>query len=496
VPSRWYRSLYWRIAIGFMVSLAAMLVVQAVLFVWVASLSGPTMPGQPPDRFAQTVAVEIAAALERDPALDLAPYIRDQYGRDTYPFVVLLVDGRVLQNIVVPVPEPLLRQARALLVRRAADASRQGGEAGSADPDLMRPDRRQGFGRGGPRFRPMRPAPILVNGELAGVVAVPPRAPFVILLRQYAPTLALVGTGVLVAGALLTAVVIFGPARRRLRGLEEAARRLGSGDLSARAPDRGGDEVAAVASAFNAMADDLTRRAEALAASDRARRQLLADVSHELTTPVTAMRGYLETLAMPELALDETTRARYLGVVADESARLEHMIGDLLDLARLEGGGGAFVVEAVPVAHLFARVVARHERAGGEADVALKTTIGTGADTVRGDPNRLEQALQNLTANALRYAPPGSAIDLGAQPAADGDGVTFTVADEGRGIAPAHLPHVFDRFYKTDMSRADSGGSGLGLSIVKAIIERHGGHISVSSRPGRTIFQFTIPAAS
>jgi signal transduction histidine kinase len=494
VPSSWYRSLYWRIAIGFMVCLAAMLVVQAVLFVWVTSLSGPTMPGQPPDRFAQTVAVEIAASLERDPALDLARYIREQYGRDTYPFVVLLADGRVLQNIVVPVPELLLRQARTLLDPRAPESSRQAPEVESGDPDPMRSGRRRGLGRGGLRLRLMRPAPIVVHGERAGVVVVPPRAPFVFLLQRYAPTLALVATGVLVAGALLTAIVIFGPARNRLRALEEAARRLGSGDLSARAPDRGGDEVAAVASAFNAMADDLTRRAEALAASDRARRQLLADVSHELTTPVTAMRGYLETLAMPELALDEPTRARYLGVVADESARLEHIIGDLLDLARLEGGGGALVVEAVPVAHLFARVVARHERACREAGVALKTSIGAGVNTVRGDPNRLEQALQNLAANAIRYAPPGSSIILGAQPALDGSRVSFTVSDEGPGITAAHLPHLFDRFYKTDISRADSGGSGLGLSIVKAIIERHGGQISVTSQPGRTVFQFTIPA--
>src|SRR5204862_8292394 len=132
-----------------------------------------------------------------------------------------------------------------------------------------------------------------------------------------------------------------GPARRRLRALEPAARRLGSGDLVARAPDRGGDEIAAVARAFNAMANDLAACAEALAASDRARRQLLADVSHELNTPVTAVRGYIETLAMPEMGLDETTRARYVGIVSDETARLERIIGDLLELARLEGGGGA-----------------------------------------------------------------------------------------------------------------------------------------------------------
>ncbi len=107
--------------------------------------------------------------------------------------------------------------------------------------------------------------------------------------------------------------------------------------------------------------------AEALQASDRARRQLLADVSHELTTPVTAMRGYLETLTMPKLTLDEPTRARYLRIISNETARLERIIGDLLDLARLEGGGGELRIETVPVTQLFERVAARHERAAAAA---------------------------------------------------------------------------------------------------------------------------------
>src|SRR5262245_1455319 len=133
--SSWYRSLYWRIAIGFLVSLAAMLVIQAVLFLWVASATGPTMPGQPPDRFAQTVASELAASLERDPNLDLTQYIRDQFGRDAYPFVVLLTDGRSIQNSAVPVPEPLLEPAREMLRRRESDGG---------------PPPRPGLRRGGP----------------------------------------------------------------------------------------------------------------------------------------------------------------------------------------------------------------------------------------------------------------------------------------------------------------------------------------------------------
>jgi signal transduction histidine kinase len=347
------------------------------------------------------------------------------------------------------------------------------------------------FERDASGYRFVRPSPIVINGQLAGVVVVPPQAPFGYLLRRYAPMLTLVAGGVLVVGTILTSFLIFGPARRRLRALENAARRFGAGDLMARAPDKGGDEIAAVASAFNVMAEDLAARADALAASDRTRRQLLADVSHELTTPVTAMRGYLETLTMPELALDEATRARYLGIIGDETARLERLIGDLLDLARLEGGGGTLYLDAVPVAQLFDRVIARHERACANAGVTMSASIDPGAGTVTADRDRLEQAIQNLAANAIRYAPAGSTIRLAAR-AEDAGHVAISVEDEGEGIAAEHLPHVFDRFYKADASRAGvSGGSGLGLSIVKAIVERHGATITVASRPGRTVFEIS-----
>ena len=359
-----------------MVCLAAMLVIQAVLFLWVASRSGPTMPGQPPERFAQAAAGDISASPELDPNIDIAQYVREQYGRDAYPLVVLLADGRVIQNRAVPVPEPLLGPARAMLEgrafnpdRRPAPGLRRGG------PGQPFPER--GRASGDPSFPPMRPAPIIVHGDLVGVVVAATGAACVCLVARADAGDGRDGRDG--GGALLVTVAIFGPARRRLRAVEDAARRLGAGDLSARAPDRGGDEVAAVSAAFNAMADDLARRADALAASDRARRQLLADVSHELTTPVTAVRGYLETLGMPELAKDEATRARYLGVIGDETARLERIIGDLLELARLEGGGGSFAIESAPVDALFARVAARHERACQEAGVTIVTRIDPGA---------------------------------------------------------------------------------------------------------------------
>ena len=502
----WYRSLYWRIALGVVGFLAVMLLVQAVFFVWAVSQSGRSLPGQSPARFAETIALDLASVLEREPQTDLARYVKDQYAQYTHPFFVLRADGTVITSGSESFPAPLLDMARTQLQRWQ---ERPPGRRGDR-PDGPRferpfpgppngvdgPGRRGGPGPFGGPDRFARPAPIVVGGRTAGVVVVPPQAPFGFLLGRFAPMLALVAAGVLTVGAVLTSVMIFGPARRRLRALETAARRLGAGDLTARAPERGGDEIAAVASAFNAMAGDLSARAEALAASDRVRRQLLADVSHELTTPVTAMRGYLETLTMPELALDEATRARYLGIISDETHRLERLIGELLDLARLEGGGGSLQLDRVSVAGLFERVRARHEHALGSAGLTLATTIDPGAAAITGDRDRLEQALQNLAANAIRYAPSGSTLRLAAH-AAKG-GVALSVEDAGvEGIAAEHLPHIFDRFYKADASRTGvNGGSGLGLSIVKAIVERHGGRISVTSRPGRTVFEMVLPATA
>ena len=491
---KWHHSLYWRIAVGFVACLALLLLVQAMLFVWVVSRSTQTIPNQPPDRFAQTVALDVTQALERDPALDIREYLKQEYTRDSQPFFVLLQDGGTVE-MNGSFPDSMIHESRQRFEGLLNGTGRSFGRGDQVFPPTRPFDGRPfgrggGFGRGGPGGRPFRPALIRANNEVIALVVVPPEPPFSFLLERYAPTLGLVAFATLIVGAILATAVIFGPARKRLRSVEDAARRLGGGDLSARAPSTGRDEVAAVATAFNAMADDLSARAEALASADRARRQLLADVSHELTTPVTAMRGYLETLRMPELDLDEPTRARYLGIIGDETGRLERIIGDLLDLARLEGGGGAFSLEEVSIDGLFERVAARHERAANESGVAIRTDIAPNSAHVRGDRDRLEQALQNLAANALRYAPSGSAITLGSQ--SDGDAVILSVADQGAGIPPEHLPHVFDRFFKADASRAvrqSGSGSGLGLSIVKAIVERLGGTVSVDSRPGQTVFR-------
>ena len=467
----WYRSLYWRLALGLIAFLALALAAQGLLFIWFTDRMAGSMPARSPRRLAVLVASDVGTALDREPTLDLQLYMRDQYGEVFQSIVVLMRDGRTATNRGAPVApqleQRLREEARFALPRR---------------PRARRPD--------GPR---VEFAPIVSANARVGVVAVPlGRPPFTVLLRELGPTMGFVGGLVLLAGGTVVALVVFGPARRRLRHVQDATERLGAGDLSARAPEDGGDEVAQLARAFNRMAEDLASRARALDASDRARRQLLADVSHELMTPLTAMRGYVETLSMPAVPLDAPTRARYLRIIDEETRRLEAIIGDLLDLARLEGGGTAFRRERVDVAALFDRVAMRHEREMRARGIALAREVASGAESVDGDADRLEQALQNLAANALRHTPDGGRISLGA--ARGTDGVRLTVRDTGPGIPDEHLPLIFDRFYKADASRRASGGSGLGLSIVKTIVERHGGTITART-DGGAVFEITLPLA-
>jgi two-component system sensor histidine kinase BaeS len=297
----------------------------------------------------------------------------------------------------------------------------------------------------------------------------------------------------LIFATVLASLAVLGPVRRRLADLERAANAVEAGDLSARARDDGADEVAGLARAFNSMASRLDKRAQELANHERARRLLLADVSHELSTPLTSMRGYLETLAMPSTQADQATRDRYLQIVSDETRRLEAIVGDLLDLARLEAGGAAIDRDDVAVESLFGAIDARHFRVAEAGGVTLRTSIEPGAEIVRGDARRLEQALQNLVANALRHTPRGGSVTVDSRRA--GSDVVLSVHDTGEGIAPEHLPRLFDRFYKVETARGTSAqGSGLGLSIVKAIVDRHGGTVHVTSSSSGTTFELRVPS--
>lgn len=499
---RWFRSLYWRIALGFIVLLAVMLAAQAASFVWIAVRTEQGQPEQVGQDFAELVAAEFQAAIERDPAIDLRQLARERIAAFHRPAFVVFPDGTIISPPGEEVPPGIERLSA---FRRPPRPEWKGGgpqgRGGTSVPPGGPVRRRMAPGDmpwgpppGAPPMflrRRLAMAPVFRGDELAAVIFVSPVVGVRRITEELGPWLAIGAVLLLVGGTAVAALLVFRPAHTHLRAVEDAARRFGEGDVTARAPTSGGDEVAAVALAFNRMADDLAARQQQLTEETRTRRQLLADVSHELMTPLTAIRGYAETLTLPQFGPPAADGQRYVRIIQEEVERIERLVGDLLDLARYDAAGVSLVTEDVAVSELFNRVIARHEQAARENGVTLHVVLSDEELELRGDGRRLEQALQNLASNALRHTPRGGRITLSAEQ--DAYATRFRVRDTGGGIPAEHLPHIFDRFYKADPSRTATG-SGLGLSIVKAIVERHDGRITVRSAPGDGAeFEITLP---
>lgn len=272
-----------------------------------------------------------------------------------------------------------------------------------------------------------------------------------------------------------------------LSRLAEAARALGARDLSHRVEVTGSDEVIEVARAFNEMADAL-EQAETL------RRNLMADIAHELRTPISVLQGNLRAILDDVYALDKSEVAR----LYDETRLLSRLVNDLHDLALAEAGQLELNRGPTQLADLIQAVAATYAPAAEAQGLTLNTHIPPDLPPVLADSARLNQVLHNLLTNALRYTPAGGSISLRAGWEPDEDShLWLEIQDTGEGIAAEDLPHVFDRFYRADRARSRArGGAGLGLAIVRAIIEAHGGQVSAASDgvPGHgSTFRLRLP---
>jgi two-component system sensor histidine kinase BaeS len=270
--------------------------------------------------------------------------------------------------------------------------------------------------------------------------------------------------------ALVASTWLFWGITRPLSRLRQATEAVANGDLAARAPVRRKDEIGRTAQAFNTMAGQLQRQ-------ESLRKQMVADVAHELRTPLSVMRGNLEAMIDQLIPANE----QELDAVHGEVLRLTRLVEDLRLLSLADSGDLQLDLGEVDVAGLVETAVRRMSPAAEAGGIILAGDIGRNPGTINADEGKLQQVLANLVANALRYTPSGKKITVSARSV--GADVWLAVTDQGPGIDPADLPNFFERFWKGDRSRTRSGaysGSGLGLSIVRQIVELHGGRVEAS----------------
>jgi signal transduction histidine kinase len=288
--------------------------------------------------------------------------------------------------------------------------------------------------------------------------------------------------GLAAAGALALGVVVSRQVTRPVRRLAAATADIARGKLDSRIENTGSDELGQLGQSFNSMAAALQQQEEE-------RRSMLADIAHELRTPLSVLRGNLE--AMQDGLLEPGQEQ--LSVLHEQSVALSRLIDDLRTLSLAAEGHLELHRQPTDVAELARRVVGEMEAGAGERQVALSVEAPKRLPRPALDSGRIGQVLRNLIDNALRYTPAGGRVSVAVSP--QNRGVAVTVADTGAGIAPEDLPHVFDRFYRADSSRTRAtGGSGLGLAIVKQLVEAHGGRVWAESDPGQgSAFSFALP---
>ncbi|MCA9961209.1 MAG: HAMP domain-containing protein [Anaerolineales bacterium] len=285
------------------------------------------------------------------------------------------------------------------------------------------------------------------------------------------------------AVALLIGIILARTLSRPIRELTSATRALAAGNLDQTVPVRSADELGELAASFNQMSADLTH-------ASQLRRQMTADIAHDLRTPLSVILGYTEALSEGKLPGSPDVYT----VMHREAQHLNHLVDDLRTLSLADAGELPLTRRAVAPDDLLQRTLLAYSPQAESQSVALRLEMAPDLPILLVDPERMAQVLNNLVSNALRYTPSGGTITLAAAPTPDQQ-VQITVSDTGSGIDPLDLPHIFDRFYRGEKSRAQQEGeSGLGLAIAKSLVEAHGGSIYAASEPGHgTIFTLTLP---
>lgn len=316
--------------------------------------------------------------------------------------------------------------------------------------------------------------------------------------ESYVGRATLIASIAILAIAAVVGMLTFGLLTRRLKNLRREMRRvIASGfEYSPALPTGGadGDEIDELSAAFADMSERIATQVEQLKENDRLRRELVTNVSHDLRTPLSAMQGYVETLILRSDSLEAAERNRYLKVVRKHTLRLGRLVGDLFELSRLDSVSVTPSVESFSMAELMQDIAQEFGLEAEQKDIRLTMEVDTANGMTEGDIGLIQRVLENLVRNAIKYTPAGGEVILSLSEKTTH--LAVAVADTGSGIAEHEIPKIFDRFYRArDGEEARSDSAGIGLAIVKRILDIHGSCITVSSRLDTgTRFEFDLPA--
>jgi signal transduction histidine kinase len=296
----------------------------------------------------------------------------------------------------------------------------------------------------------------------------------------------------------LAGLIVFRLLTRRLQRLTMAMDNFRLSDFSKPAHYQNNtalpapDEVDRLGATFDQMAGRIVEQIQELKQQDALRRDLVAQVSHDLRTPLAALHGYLETLKLKEDTLTAKQRADYFAIVLRQSEYLTRLVGELFELAKLEAREAALQCEPFSLPELVQDVVQKFQLKADKSEVKLAMELDADLPLVSADIGLVERVLDNLIDNALAHTPAGGTVRVPVR--RDAQQVILCVADTGEGIRESDLPRIFDRFYQAAGQQSANGHAGLGLTIARRIVELHGGELNVRSRPGEgTTFAFGLP---
>lgn len=337
-----------------------------------------------------------------------------------------------------------------------------------------------------------RALPIEVDGQVVGKLLIDtaddpqqraPYSPETAFLKSVNEAIVFGALGATVI-ALALGILLARAISRPIRELTEATQRVSQGDLGHQVPVRTADELGQLAASFNQMSTDL-------ATSNQLRRQMTADVAHELRTPLSVILGYTEALADGKLH----GKPAIYDAMYGEARLLSHLVDDLRTLSLADAGELTLNRAPLPPLECLERTAAAHAALAAQRNIRIDVQAAPGLPLIDVDRERIAQVLGNLVSNALRYTPDGGSVTLSASTA--GSDVLLQVSDTGPGIDPEHLPFIFKRFYRADESRQANGESGLGLAIARSLVEAHGGTIRAENGVnGGAVFTVTLPASS